>query len=85
MDTRRLREPIRTAAAPSSEEVLEEAVEVIELRDVERRGRGLAGRLLFFAGIALLASLVAIAGLPSRTPIAFDTPLPNILATNDTP
>lgn len=60
-------------------------VEIVELSSVEKGRRGLLGRLLFVATVALLAGLIVIAGVPSRTTFALDTPLPNFLSTNAAP
>lgn len=63
----------------------ENEVEIIELRHVERRGRGLMTRVAFLFVIAVMAGLVAMAGMPSRTTFAFDSPLPNIFAPHAAP
>jgi hypothetical protein len=63
----------------------EDEVEIVELRHVERRGRGLMTRVAFVFVIALMAGLIAMAGMPSRTTFAFNTPLPNIFAPNAAP
>ena len=79
MDTRRISGSFAPAPQPVDDDFATE-VEIIELHHVERRGRGLLARLAFVVAIAVLAGLVAIAGIPSRTTFAFDTPLPNIFA-----
>ena len=69
------------AGGPSADAPGSEAeVEVVELRHIERPIRGLVSRVAFVILIAVLAVGVAVAGLPSRTNFAFDTPLPNFLA-----
>ena len=79
MDTRRMPRSNEAVDRPSVE-AFETEVEVVELRHIERPIRWLAGRLAFVVLIAMLAGAIAVAGLPSRTNIAFDTPLPNFLA-----
>ena len=82
MDTRRMSGSIEIAEAPPGEALANE-VEVIELSAVERRRRnGLVGRLFFAAAVALLASLIAIAGVPQRTSFSLSNPLPNLLQPN---
>ena len=82
MDTRRMSGSIEIAEAPIADAFVTE-VEVIELSAVEKRRRnGLMGRLFFAAAVALLASLIAIAGVPQRTSFSLSNPLPNILQPN---
>ena len=67
------------------EDDLEDEVEIVELRRVERRRRGLMTRVAFVLLIGVLAGLVARVGIPSRTTFAFDSSLPNIFATTPAP
>ena len=79
MDTRRMPGTMEAVQWPSNDAFAAE-VEIVELRHVERPIRGLIGKLAFALAIGVLAGLVVTAGLPPRSPIAFDTPLPNLLA-----
>ena len=84
MDTRRLSESIVAApVAPPREP--DAAVEVVELSAVERSKLGILPRLVFIVAIALMAGLIALAGLPSRSSFAFDTPLPNVFQATPAP
>ena len=84
MDTRRLSEsndarplaPVPIAAAD---------VEIVELTAVEPSRHGFLRRMLFVVAVAVLAGLIAQAGLPSRTSFAFDTPLPNVFTATPAP
>jgi hypothetical protein len=78
MDTRRMPERSATAGWPDGDALVPE-VEIVELGPVKRDGRGLRARLAFVVGIALLAGLVAMGGLPSRSTFALDQPLGNFL------
>lgn len=79
MDTRRMPGSMDAVQWPSNE-AFSADVEIVELRHVERPIRGLVGKLVFALGIGVLVGLIALAGLPPRSTIAFDTPLPNLLA-----
>ena len=82
MDTRRMSGSIEIAEAPMADAFVTE-VEVIELSAVEKRRRnGLMGRLFFAAAVAVLATLIAIAGIPQRTSFSLNNPLPNLLQQN---
>ena len=92
MDTRRLSESIVTAqpapapAQPASAAVQSDgAVEVVELSAVERPRLGILPRVAFVVAIAIMAGVIAWAGLPARSSFAFDTPLPNILQATPAP
>jgi hypothetical protein len=79
MDTRRISGSNEAGEWPSGDAYAAE-VEVVELRHVERPIRGLLARLVFVAGIAVLAGTIAIAGLPGRSSFSLNQPLPNLLA-----
>ena len=84
MDTRQL--PAPDDLAPERAALaLDSEVEILELTALERPRRVRPGRVAFVVLIALLAGLVAMAGMPSRSDMAFDTPLPNFLAPNPQP
>lgn len=80
MDTRRISGAYATMPLRIDDDFAT-AVEIVDLTEpaVRGRGRGVLGRLVFVAGVALLAGLIAIAGVPSRSTFALDTPLPNLL------
>jgi hypothetical protein len=80
MDTRRLPASIDATPEPLAV-VVENDVEILELSAVKRPRRVPVGRVAFVFLIALLAGLVAIAEMPSRSSFAFDQPLPNIFST----
>ena len=61
--------------------VVEHEVEILELSAIDRPRRVSAGRVAFAFLIAVLAGLVAMAGMPSRSSFAFDQPLPNFFST----
>jgi hypothetical protein len=84
MDTRRISGSFVPVPQPMDDD-LENEVEIIELRHVERRARGLMTRVAFVFVIAVMAGLVAMAGMPSRTTFAFTSPLPNIFAPHAAP
>ena len=88
MDTRRLSEPMSAAqpraAAPVGAHEAETGVEVVELTAV-RPSRSVLPRVAFVVAILVLSGLIAWAGFPSRTSLAFDTPLPNLLAGTPAP
>jgi hypothetical protein len=84
MDTRRSSELIdapdgRANTAPVAE------VEIVELTAIARPKRGYLPHLAFVVGVAVLAGLIAIAGFPTRTSLAFDEPLPNFFAATPAP
>jgi len=72
---------IETTQVPVADAIASE-VEIIELSAVGRRRRGLLGRVLFVVAVAVLAGLIAIAGVPSRTSFSLNNPLPNLLQQN---
>ena len=81
MDTRRMSRSIETTQVPVADAIASD-VEIIELSAVGRRRRGLLGRVLFVVAVAVLAGLIAIAGVPSRTSFSLNNPLPNLLQQN---
>ena len=86
MDTRRLSESIEEP--PRTPVTVERPdVEIVELTAVVRptRARRFLPRVLFVVGVAILASLIAWAGFPSRTSFAFDKPLPNVFTSTPAP
>ena len=84
MDTRRISKPYATT--PNAiDDVSSNEPEIIELSAVAANRRGLLARFLFVASVALLAGLIAIAGVPSRSTFALDTSLPNIFSPTAAP
>jgi hypothetical protein len=80
MDTRRLPGP-RDSTADAMAMAVEHEVEILELSAVDRPRRVSVARVAFVFLVALLAGLVAMAGMPSRSSFAFDQPLPNFFST----
>jgi len=60
-------------------------VEIVELSAVDRPRRVPLGRVAVVVAIGLLAGLVAMAGIPSRTSFALEAPLSNVLSPNTAP
>ena len=84
MDTRRSSESIDAPEDRATTARVPE-VEIVELTAVARPKRGYLPHVAFVIGVAILAGLVAIAGFPTRTSLAFDEPLPNIFAATPAP
>jgi hypothetical protein len=84
MDTRRIAGSYGPAPQPIDHAIVMD-VEIVELTAVATRRRGFLGRALFVASVALLAGLIAIAGVPSRSTFALDAPLPNLLSPTAAP
>lgn len=80
MDTRRSPGPLEGTAELMAVPV-EHEVEILELSAIDRPRRVSVGRVAVVFLIALLAGLVALTGMPSRSSFAFDQPLPNFLST----
>ena len=80
MDTRRSPGPLESTAELMAVAV-EHEVEILELSAIDRPRRVSAGRVAVVFVIALLAGLVAMTGMPSRSSFAFDQPLPNVFST----
>jgi hypothetical protein len=80
MDTRRLPEPTDRASEPMAL-VVENEVEILELSALAQPRRVPLSRAAFVVLIAILAVLVALADMPSRSTFVFDEPLPNFFST----
>ena len=79
MDTRRLPEPTERAAELMAL-AIENEVEILELTALAPRRRVPLSRAAFVILIAVLAVLVALADMPSRSTFVFDEPLPNFFS-----
>ena len=80
MDTRRSPGPLESTAELMAV-AAEHEVEILELSAIDRPRRVSVGRVAVVFLIALLAGLVAMTGMPSRSSFAFDQPLPNVFST----